>query len=108
MKNKSCVVVLIGSETSERPWVKHEILKAYNEKKALLGIYIHNLKCAKTRSVCTQGQNPFDNFSWKDNGERMSKYIKCYNLNSASAYNNIAANLGNWIEAAIADIPNRR
>jgi hypothetical protein len=45
MKYKRCVVVLIGTDTHSRPWVKHEIRKAWADKRGLLGIRIHNLKC---------------------------------------------------------------
>lgn len=44
MKYKSCVIVLVGSETASRKWVDYEIRKAWNERKGLFGIYIHNLK----------------------------------------------------------------
>ncbi len=44
MKYRSCVVVLVGEETASRPWVKHEIKKAWKDGKGLFGIYIHNLK----------------------------------------------------------------
>ncbi len=47
MKYKRCVIVLIGTETYSRPWIKYEIEKAWNDGKALLGIYIHNLKCPR-------------------------------------------------------------
>lgn len=106
MKSKSCVVVLIGEETYKRPWVKHEILKAYKEKKGLLGIYIHNLKCPNN-GKCNKGSNPFDNFTW-DDGEKISKYVKCYDPNSNDAYNDISNNLSYWIEAAIKEIATRR
>ena len=41
---RSCLVVLIGSTTSTRKWVKYEIKKAYELNKGIVGIYIHNLK----------------------------------------------------------------
>lgn len=44
MCNKTCAVVLLGSETSQRPWVNHEIKRAWETKKGLLGIYIHGLE----------------------------------------------------------------
>ena len=31
MKYKDCVVVLIGSDTASRKWVKYEICKAWND-----------------------------------------------------------------------------
>lgn len=36
MKYKRCVIVLVGSETTNREWVRYEIEKAWNDGKALL------------------------------------------------------------------------
>lgn len=44
MKGKECLVVLVGSKTAGRPWVKHEIKKAWKDGLGVLAIYIHNLK----------------------------------------------------------------
>lgn len=54
MKYRSCVVVLIGEETSKRPWVQYEIKKAWKDGKGLLGIHINNLKDPKT-GTCAKG-----------------------------------------------------
>lgn len=98
MYYKSCVIVLIGTETADRPWVKYEIKKAWDSGKGLLGIYIHNLKDPNT-GTCRQGQNPFEQFTV--NGKKLSEFVKCYNPNSYDAYNDIANNIDNWIENAI-------
>ncbi|HTN18468.1 MAG TPA: TIR domain-containing protein, partial [Chitinophagaceae bacterium] len=76
MKNRSCVIVLIGQETSNRKWVKYEIGKAWNAGKGIVGIYIHNLKCPRN-GICKQGANPFDQFSLSD-GRKLSSVVKCY------------------------------
>lgn len=99
MKYRSCVIVLIGEQTANRKWVNHEILKAWNEKKGLLGIYIHNINCMKNGKG-KKGTNPFDLFSFPD-GSKLSNYVFCYNPNSTDAYNDIAANIDSWIEKAI-------
>src|SRR5882724_5122408 len=44
MKGCTCLVVLVGAETSSRPWVKYEIEKAWNDSLGLLGVRIHGLK----------------------------------------------------------------
>ena len=95
---KSCVIVLIGSETADRKWVKYEIEQAWNERKGLLGIYIHNLNCPK-RGTCKQGKNPFSNFTV--NGIPLSNIVKTYNPSSSNAYNEIKDNIEIWIEEAI-------
>ncbi|CAM1363464.1 Molecular chaperone Tir [Tenacibaculum soleae] len=100
LKNKSCVVVLIGSETSQRKWVLHEIEQAWNAGKPMLGIYIHNLKDPKT-GKSTKGNNPFSEFTMKDNNKKLSDYVTCYNPKTFDAYNDIKNNIDNWIEEAI-------
>lgn len=103
MAYRSCVVVLVGEETANRPWVKYEIQKAWGDKKGLLGIYIHNLKDPK-KGTCNQGKNPFDEFTFTDGqnkGLKLSSIVKCYNPKSTDAYNAIKDNIDAWIEAAI-------
>jgi hypothetical protein len=99
MAYRSCVIVLVGEETADRPWVKYEIKKAWNDKKGLLGIYIHNLKDPK-KGTCNQGKNPFAQYTV--NGVALSSLVKCYNPKSSDAYNDIKSNIDAWVEAAIA------
>jgi hypothetical protein len=44
LNNTTVTVVLIGTETANRPWVKYEIEQSINRKSGLLGVYIHHLK----------------------------------------------------------------
>jgi hypothetical protein len=99
MLYRSCVVVLIGEETANRPLVKYEIEKAWKDGKGLLGIHIHNLNCPRN-GTCTKGPNPFDGFTFKD-GTKLSSVVKCYNPKTTDAYNDIKDNIEGWIEAAI-------
>ena len=105
MKNRSCVIVLVGEETAHRKWVKYEIIKAWNDGKALLGIYIHNIKdpllCKQGESgESYKGDNPFKQFGLND-GTRLSDVVKCYNPWWLDPYNDIKENLEDWIEEAI-------
>jgi hypothetical protein len=86
MYDRSCVIVLIGEQTSERKWVQYEIEKAWNNRKGIAGIYIHNIKCPQA-GFCRKGKNPFDSFILsKAAGEdwnpfdklKLSYIIKCY------------------------------
>jgi hypothetical protein len=101
LRYKSCLVVLIGSETAGRPWVKYEIEKAWNVGKAVLGIYIHNISCLRN-GICRQGPNPFESFTFQD-GRKLSSVVKCYNPKSNDAYNDIKNNIEYWIEEAISN-----
>ncbi len=99
MSYRSCVVVLVGESTSDRKWVKHEIKKAWNDGKGVVGIYIHNLKCPRN-GKSNKGANPFDQFTIGE--EKLSSKVKCYNPDSTDAYNVIKDNIEDWIEEAIA------
>lgn len=99
MKRKDCVVVLVGSDTANRPWVQHEIRKAWDSGKGLVGIYIHNLKCPRN-GKSTQGKNPFDQFTFTD-GTKLSTKVKCHNPSSTDAYSDISKNIELWIDSAI-------
>jgi hypothetical protein len=98
LKYKRCVIVLIGSETANRRWVKHEIKRAWELKKGLFGIYIHNLKCPRT-GTCSKGANPFSN--WNVNGQSMASLITCYDPSAWDAYGEISRNLATWVSQAI-------
>lgn len=97
---KTCLIVLIGENTANRKWVKYEIEKAWNDGKGVLGIYIHNLKDPKTGKGI-KGNNPFETFTFKKSGKKLSNLVRCYNPSSDDAYNDIADNIEDWIEEAI-------
>lgn len=100
MKYKRCVVVLIGSETHKRPWVTHEIKKAWQDSRGLVGIHIHNLNCPNN-GTCLKGKNPFDQFTFKNNNGAVV-VPPVYDPPARNAYNHIKENLASWVEDAIA------
>lgn len=100
MNYRSCVIVMVGEETSKRKWVKHEIEKAWNEERGVVGIYIHNLNCPNN-GKSNKGANPFDSFTLDNGKKKLSSVVKCYNPSSSDAYNDIKNNLEDWIEEAI-------
>lgn len=104
MKYKRCVVVLIGSDTANRPWVRYEIKKAWNDGRGLLGIYIHNLKCPRT-GMCTKGRNPFELLNV--GGRPMSSLVQVYDPSGWAAYADIARNMQIWVATAIASAKSR-
>jgi hypothetical protein len=100
MNNRSCVVVLIGEETSKRPWVEYEIKKAWKENRGVLGIHINNLKCPNN-GTCSKGDSPFDKITFKKADGTIVK-VPCKTPKSSDAYNDIKENIEAWIEEAIA------
>lgn len=117
MSMRSCVVVLIGSETASRKWVKYEIEKAWKDGKGIVGIYIHGLENSLGEQS-NKGSNPFDKFyidktfnyiaerstPADSNDVRLSAVCKAYDtpyLSSKYVYGYIKDNIGAWIEEAI-------
>lgn len=58
---RSCVVVLIGSETASRRWVRYEIEEAWKRGKGIVGIYINKLKNSQGEQS-QKGANPLNQF----------------------------------------------
>lgn len=98
MASRSCIVVLVGAETSKREWVRYEIEKAWNDGKGVVGIYIHNIKCPRS-GICNRGSNPFELFNMGN--KSLADIVKCHNPNPKDPYNDIKNNLERWIEEAI-------
>lgn len=93
----SVTVVLIGAETYEREWVRHEIKRSYELRKGMIGIYIHNIKDPQL-GTDRMGKNPFDYWSVKQNGQNVpfSNLYRTYDWANDNGYNNFSR----WIEAA--------
>lgn len=101
LKGKSCAVVLIGEKTAGRKWIKHEIKKAWEMGKGLVGIKIHNLKDSDGNQS-DEGKNPFEEFTLGD--KKLSSIVKVYNppyKKSTNVYEHIEENIEQWIEEAI-------
>jgi len=102
MQMRSCIVVLIGSNTASRKWVKYEIEKAYELGKGIVGIYVHNLKDSDD-GQSSKGSNPFDKIFTHD-GKRLSEYVEAYDSpysSSTYVYNDIDESIEQLIEDAI-------
>ena len=103
MNGRSCIVVLIGADTANRKWINHEIIKAWDAKKAVLGMHIHNLKDSSGKTS-KKGANPFDYIGYGATGMKLSSIVKVYDPTGATStdvYSHIKNNLESWIETAI-------
>ena len=101
---RSCVVVLIGSATANRKWINHEIVKAWNAGKGVVGVHIHGLKNSEGKT-CTKGFNPFDYVTLSNGTKKLSSVVKTYDppgSDSTAVYKYVKDNLEKWIEEAIA------
>ena len=93
----SVTVVLIGSETYGREWVRHEIKRSYQLDKGILGVYIHNVKDPQ-HGTDTKGRNPLDYWTIKQGGSDVpfSRLYNTYDWVNDDGYTNFAS----WVEAA--------
>ncbi len=103
MSKASCVIVLVGRETSTRPFVNYEIERAYNTGKGLFGVRVNRLKTL-TGEQDTPGNNPFNKFTLNASGTPLSSVVPLYEpdtwASSDGVYRWIAANLPSWISTA--------
>lgn len=91
LKDKSCLVVLIGEKTSERKWVKYEIERAWELGKAVCGIYINKLEDSNGNQS-KKGNTPLgSHIPVFESGYFSSKYI----------YDDIKNNISELVEKAI-------
>ena len=97
LKGTSVTVLLIGAETSNRDYVGYEVLQSHNKGNGMLGVYIHQMKDANSKTD-TKGANPFRKWQFTKDGKT---------INFTDAYptydwvdNDGRANMGAWIETA--------
>ena len=57
LNGTSVTVILIGSETCTRRWVRYEIIKSFTENKGILAVHINRIKSIKD-GVIAKGINP--------------------------------------------------
>ena len=93
----SVTVVLIGSDTSNRPYVKYELQKSYQKGNGMLGIYIHKQEDVDG-NTSTKGSNHFGEIGKDSNGKPVYFSIDypCYDWVDDDGYHK----MGDWIEKA--------
>lgn len=103
MAYKRAVVVLIGQETSTRPWVKYEIEKAWDAGKPLVGVHIHGL-ASMSDGADQQGEDPFPSVVGSGvipvfNPTRFGGYGQ---IDTKATYGYLASSLPGWVDQAVA------
>ena len=88
LENTTVTVVLIGSETASRPWVKYEIAESIKRKNGLLGVEIHHLT-DQYESSSYPGLIPsvpsdveFPVYSWDGDVRRFAREIEAAGVRS--------------------------
>jgi hypothetical protein len=98
---KSCVVVLIGSDTARQDWIKREIESAWQLGQGVLGIHIHRLRDSQNQQA-HKGPNPLVSAAVGD--VRLHMIAKTYDpplSQSHLVFSYIEDNLADWVEEAI-------
>jgi len=98
MAYKAAVVVLVGSQTASRKFVKYEIRRAWSIQKPLLGIRIHGLKDS-SQKTSTPGTNPFTQFGFTSGSKTFADYVPLFEPSgstSTDVYADIKKNLETW------------
>lgn len=91
LKDKSCLIVLIGEKTSERKWVNYEINRAWELGKGVCGIYINKLEDVFGKQS-SRGKNPLSSYiPVFESSYSTSKYV----------YDDIKENISSLVEKAI-------
>lgn len=100
MAYKTAVVVLVGAETANRHFVNYEIIKAWTDKRPLVGIRIHGL--SSFGNVDSPGANPFAQIKLADGGN-LGQYIPLHDpvgRDSQQVHSSISDNLKTWVSGA--------
>lgn len=111
MRYRSCIVVLIGSQTAGRKWINYEIKKGWEDRKGVVGVYIHNLEDKDSKQT-RKGENPFDYVQVETLSQwfrvptrvRLSKIVRAHDppfTDSKKVYDYIKEHLAEWVEEAI-------
>jgi hypothetical protein len=97
LEGTSVTTVLIGTETSTRPYVIYEIKKSHERANGLLGIYIHNIKDNEGQ-IDYKGQNPFGTLYIEKDGRKtyLSEMYPTYDWVTDNGFNNFPG----WVETA--------
>lgn len=96
MQGTSVTVVLIGTHTAERKYVKYEIAQSHRLRKGLLGVYIHDLG-GRDGKPSLAGQNPFRAHRDPVTGRLFSDIYRTYYWYGDGGRTNI----GSWTETAV-------
>ena len=103
MQYRSCTVVLVGSNTANRKWINHEIVKSWDDGMGVVGIHVHGLENSDGK-ISTKGANPFQYITHGKTKKRLSTIVKCYDpagRSSKERYAWIKKHLANAVEEGI-------
>ncbi len=97
MNGTSVTVILIGAETSTRPWVQYELQQSFARGNAIVGIRIHNIK-DRDKKTDTEGKTTFGSLGKNAQGQDVyfGNVATVYDWVNNDGYKNFAT----WVESA--------
>ena len=98
LEGTSVTVVLIGSETLNRPFVQYEICRSLQRGNAVIGVHINSIKDMRTFMTAPRGKTHTVIGYYNDNSPAYFDSIcdSIYDYTTQNGY----ANMGEWIESA--------
>lgn len=98
LEGTSVTVVLIGSDTLNRPFVQYEICKSLQRGNAVIGVLIHNIKDMRTGRYSPRGNTHTVIGHYYDGSPAYFDAVcdGIYDYSSQNGY----VNMGTWIENA--------
>ncbi len=102
MHGTSVTVVLIGTKTLNRPWVKYEIEQSIARGNGVLGIHINRLAPLKIKAILEPLGVNLDGYNsiYSPKKYETKSYSQSPATNSREYYNWIRSNIGKWVERA--------
>jgi len=97
MYGRSCTIVLVGTDTANRKWITHEIIKSWDSGMGVVGIHIHGLKDS-SGNTARKGANPFQNITHGESRTSLSSIVECYDPAGSDSLERFA-----WIRKYLAD-----
>lgn len=98
LEGTTVTVVLIGTETLNRPFVQYEICKSLQRGNAVIGVHINGIRDMRTLVTSSKG-NVNSVIGYYDNNEPAFFDDICDGIYDYSSQNGYT-NMGKWIEAA--------
>ena len=99
MKDKECLVVLVGEKTADRPWVKYEIKEAWKKGLGVTAVYIHGLKNSAGEQG-RKGKDPFAGLTVDGKAIVGTVHDTPYS-SSTNVYDHIKENIATWVADAV-------
>lgn len=85
LENTTLTVVLIGSETFSRRWVRYEIIRSMQRGNGMFGIHINSIR-DRDRQVRVAGPDPFDYLGVQYNSNGTALTLHEWNTNKWDPY----------------------